>query len=161
MFSVQNITVQFGGSPLFRNVSFIINQKDRIGLAGKNGSGKTTLLRIIMGLHVPDEGEVVIPNDKTLGYLPQEIHLHNTKPVMEEAMSAFREIRELEQKIHDISHEITTRDDYDSRSYHRLVDKLSDLNEKHRILGGHTMAEDVEKVLDRTGFSQGRIQPSA
>jgi ATP-binding cassette subfamily F protein 3 len=152
MFSVQNITVQFGGSPLFRNASFIINQKDRIGLAGKNGSGKTTLLRIIMGLHVPDEGEVVIPNEKTLGYLPQEIQLHNAKPVMEEAMSAFREIRELEQKILDISHEITTRDDYDSRSYHRLVDRLSELNEKHRILGGHTMAEDVEKVLTGLGF---------
>ncbi len=152
MFSIQNITVQFGGSPLFRNVSFIINQKDRIGLAGKNGSGKTTLLRIIMGLHNPDEGEVVIPNDKTTAYLPQEIQLHNTKPVMEEAMSAFREIRELEQKIHDISYEITTRDDYDSKSYHRLVDRLSELNEKHRILGGHTMAEDVEKVLTGLGF---------
>ncbi|MCK9400499.1 MAG: ABC-F family ATP-binding cassette domain-containing protein [Bacteroidales bacterium] len=152
MFSVQNITVQFGGSPLFRNVSFIINQKDRIGLAGKNGSGKTTLLRIIMGLHVPDEGEVVIPNDKTTAYLPQEIQLYNTKPVMEEAMSAFQEIRELEQKIHDISYEITNRDDYDSRSYHRLVDRLSELNEKHRILGGHTMAEDVEKVLTGLGF---------
>jgi ATP-binding cassette subfamily F protein 3 len=154
MFSVQNITVQFGGSPLFRNVSFIVNQKDRIGLAGKNGSGKTTLLRIIMGLHNPDEGEVVIPNDKTLGYLPQETHLHNTKSVMEEAMSAFREIRDLEQKIHDISHEITTREDYDSRSYHRLVDRLTELNEKHRILGGHTMAEDVEKVLTGLGFKR-------
>jgi ATP-binding cassette subfamily F protein 3 len=152
MFSLQNITVQFGGTPLFRNVSFIINQKDRVGLAGKNGSGKTTLLRIIMGLHNPDEGEVVIPNDKTTGYLPQEIQLHNTKPVMEEAMSAFREIRELEQKIHDISFEITNRDDYDSKAYHRLVDKLSDYNEKHRILGGHTMAEDVEKVLTGLGF---------
>jgi len=152
MFSVQNITVQFGGSPLFRNASFIINQKDRIGLAGNNGSGKTTLLRIIMGLHNPDEGEVVIPNDKTTGYLPQEIQLHNTKPVMEEAMSAFHEIRELEQKIHDISHEITTRDDFDSKAYHRLVDRLSELNEKHRILGGHTMAEDVEKVLTGLGF---------
>jgi ATP-binding cassette subfamily F protein 3 len=154
MFSVQNLSVQFGGSPLFRNVSFIINQKDRIGLAGKNGSGKTTLLRIIMGLHKPDEGEVVIPNEKTTGYLPQEIHLHNTKAVMEEAMSAFQEIRELEQKIHDTSHEITTRDDYDSRSYHRLVDRLSELNEKHRILGGHTMAEDVEKVLTGLGFKR-------
>ncbi|MCU0371485.1 MAG: ABC-F family ATP-binding cassette domain-containing protein [Bacteroidales bacterium] len=152
MFSVQNITVQFSGTPLFRNVSFIINQKDRIGLAGKNGSGKTTLLKIIMGLHTPDEGEVVIPNDKTTGYLPQEIHLHNTKTVMEEAMAAFQEIRHLEQKIHETSHEITTRDDYESKSYHRLVDRLSELNEKHRILGGHTMDEDVEKVLTGLGF---------
>jgi ATP-binding cassette, subfamily F, member 3 len=152
MFSVQNISVQFGGTPLFRSVSFIINQKDRIGLAGKNGSGKTTLLRIIMGLQVPDEGEVVIPNDKTLGYLPQELHLHNTRAVMEEAMTAFREIRELEQHIHDISHEITTRHDFNSKPYHKLVDRLSELNEKHRILGGHTMAEDVEKVLTGLGF---------
>jgi ATP-binding cassette, subfamily F, member 3 len=152
MFSIQNISVHFGGTPLFRNVSFIINLKDRIGLAGKNGSGKTTLLRIITGLQGADEGEVVIPNDKTLGYLPQELLLHNTKPVMEETMSAFREIKELEQKIHDISHEITTRDDYDSKSYHKLVDILTDLNEKHRILGGHTMSEDVEKVLTGLGF---------
>jgi ATP-binding cassette, subfamily F, member 3 len=152
MFSVQNITVQFGGTPLFRNVSFIVNQKDRIGLAGKNGSGKTTLLRIIMGLQGPDEGEIVIPNDKTLGYLPQELHLHNTKTVIDEAMTAFHEIKELEQRIHDISHEITTREDYESKSYHKLVDKLTDLSEKHRILGGHTMAEDVEKVLTGLGF---------
>jgi ATP-binding cassette, subfamily F, member 3 len=152
MFSIQNISVFFGGTPLFRNVSFIINQKDRIGLAGKNGSGKTTLLRIINGLQGADEGEVVIPNDKTLGYLPQELLLHNTKPVMEETMSAFKEIKELEQRIHDISHEITTREDYDSKSYHKLVDKLTDLNEKHRILGGHTMSEDVEKVLTGLGF---------
>jgi len=154
MFSVQNITVQFGGSPLFKNVSFIVNQKDRIGLSGKNGSGKTTLLRIMMGLHSPDEGEMVIPNEKILGYLPQEIHLHNTKTVMEEAMSAFREIRDLEQKIHDISHEITVRDDYNAKSYHQLVNRLAELNEKHRILGGHTMAEDVEKVLNGLGFKR-------
>lgn len=154
MFSVQNVSVFFGGTPLFRNVSFIVNQKDRIGLAGKNGSGKTTLLRIISGIHIPDEGDVVIPNDRTLGYLPQELHLHNTKPVMEEAMEAFHEIRDLEQKIHDISHEITVRDDYESKSYHRLVDRLTELNEKHRIMGGHTMAEDVEKVLTGLGFKR-------
>jgi ATP-binding cassette subfamily F protein 3 len=139
-------------------VSFIINQKDRIGLAGKNGSGKTTLLRIINGVQGADEGEVVIPNDKTLGYLPQELLLHNTKPVMEETMSAFKEIRELEQRIHDISYEITTREDYDSKSYHKLVDKLTDLNEKHRILGGHTMSEDVEKVLTGLGFRREEFQ---
>ncbi len=154
MFSLQNISVHFGGTPLFRNVSFIINQKDRIGLAGKNGSGKTTLLRIITGMQAADEGEVVIPNDKTLGYLPQELHLHNDKPVMEETLTAFREIRELEQNIHDISHDITNRDDYDSKSYHKLVDKLTELNEKHRILGGHTMTEDVEKVLTGLGFKR-------
>jgi ATP-binding cassette subfamily F protein 3 len=152
MYSIQNFSVQFGGSALFRNVSFIINQKDRIGLVGKNGCGKTTLLRSIAGFQTPDEGEIVIPSDKTLGYLAQELRLHNTKTVIDEAMTAFKEIRELEQKIHDVSKEITAREDFESKSYHRLVDKLSELNEKHRILGGHTMAEEVEKVLIGLGF---------
>ncbi len=154
MFSVQNITVQFGGTPLFRNVSFIINQKDRIGLVGKNGSGKTTLLRIIMGLQSPDEGEIIIPNDKSKGYLPQEMHLKNHRTVIDEASTAFQEIRDLEHRIHEISEEITHREDYHSKSYHQLVDRLSDLNEKFRILGGHTLAEDVEKVLTGLGFTK-------
>lgn len=154
MFSVQNISVQFGGAPLFRNATFIINLKDRIGLVGKNGSGKTTLLRIIMGRQAVEEGEVVIPSGKTVGYLPQEIILNHTRNVMEEALTAFREIRELEQRIHEVSHEISTREDYHSRTYHQLVDQLSELNEKHRILGGHTMEEDVEKVLTGLGFKR-------
>lgn len=137
---------------MFRNATFIINPKDRIGLVGKNGSGKTTLLRIMMGLHTPDEGEVVIPNNKTTGYLPQEIQLHNKATVMEETMTAFRELRELEQRIHDISYEITSRDDYESRSYHQLLDQLTELSEKQRILGAHSMAEEVEKVLAGLGF---------
>jgi ATP-binding cassette, subfamily F, member 3 len=154
MFSVQNITVQFGGTPLFRNASFIINQKDRIGLVGKNGSGKTTLLKIIMDLHHPEEGEVVIPNDKTVGYLPQEMHLNNIHSVLNEARTAFQEIRDIEKKIHDYSEEITHRHDYDSKSYHQLVNRLTELNEKYRILGGHTMEEDVEKVLTGLGFKR-------
>ncbi len=139
---------------MFRNASFIINQKDRIGLVGKNGSGKTTLLRMIMGIQSPEDGEVVIPNDKTLGYLPQEIHLRNTRTVLDEALTAFQEIRLLEKTIHDISHDISVRDDFHSKSYHQLVDRLSELNEKHRILGGHTMTEDVEKVLSGLGFKR-------
>lgn len=154
MFSVQNITVQFGGVPLFRNASFIINQKDRIGLVGKNGSGKTTLLRIIMGIQSPDEGEFIKPNDKTLGYLPQEMLLQNSSNVIEETLTAFREIKEMEKKIHEMSEEITHRDDYNSKSYHHLVDHLSELNEKYRIMGGHTLAEDVEKVLNGLGFKK-------
>ena len=154
MFSLQNITVQFGGVPLFRNASFIINQKDRIGLVGKNGSGKTTLLRIIMGIQSPDEGEFILPNDKTIGYLPQEMHLHNKLCVVDEASSAFHEIRDMEKKIHEISEEITHRNDYDSKAYHHLVNRLSELNEKYRIIGGHTLAEDVEKVLTGLGFKK-------
>lgn len=153
MFSLQNISVQFGGTPLFRNVGFIINPKDRIGLVGKNGSGKTTLLRIILGLHRPDEGEVVIPNDMTTGYLPQEIHLHNTRTtVMDESLTAFREIREIEKKIRDVSNELSRRTDFSSGPYHQLAGQLAELNEKHHIHGGHTLEEDVEKVLMGLGF---------
>ncbi|MBW6459801.1 MAG: ABC-F family ATP-binding cassette domain-containing protein [Bacteroidales bacterium] len=154
MFSLQNISVQFGGTPLFRNVSFIINQKDRIGLVGKNGSGKTTLLKIVLGTQKPAEGVVVIPGDKTTGYLPQEIHLHNTLTVMEEALTAFREIREIEKNISEISEGLTSRTDYESKGYHKLADQLAELNEKHRIHGGHTLAEDVEKVLMGLGFQR-------
>ena len=154
MYSVQNITVQFGGVPLFRNASFIINQKDRIGLVGKNGSGKTTLLRIMIGMQNPEEGEFILPNDKTIGYLPQEMHLQNRLSVFDEATTAFREIREMEKKIGEISNEITHREDYHSKPYHQLVDQLTELNEKYRIHGGHTMAEDVEKVLSGLGFKK-------
>ena len=139
---------------MFRNASFIINQKDRIGLVGKNGSGKTTLLRIIMGIQSPDEGEIVIPNDKTKGYLPQEMHLKQMRSVHDEASTAFQEIRDMEKHIHEISEEITHREDYHSKPYHQLVDRLSELNEKYRILGGHTMSEDVEKVLTGLGFKK-------
>jgi ATP-binding cassette subfamily F protein 3 len=152
MFSVQNILVQFGGTPLFRSASFIINTRDRIGLVGKNGSGKTTLLRVIAGLIRPDEGEAIIPNGKTIGFLPQEIELRNDKSVLDEASSAFSEINHLETQISSLNEEITSRQDYHSRQYLALLHQLTELNDKFDILGGSTIRENVEKVLTGLGF---------
>ncbi len=153
MFSAQNLGVWFGGEVLFQNVTFIANPRDRIGLVGKNGSGKTTLLKIMTGLMNPSEGEAIIPTGKTIGYLPQEMALHNTRTVLEEAMNAFEEIRQLEFSIHRISNEISSRVDFESVSYHKLIDELAELNEKFRIVGGQTVEEEVEKVMVGLGFN--------
>jgi ATP-binding cassette subfamily F protein 3 len=154
VYSVQNIGVSFGGEPLFKNGTFIINPRERIGLVGKNGSGKTTLLRLIAGYRKPDEGEVVIPGGKTIGYLAQEMSVQNTRSVIDEAYTAFHEIKEIEAHIHTISEQLTHREDYHSTSYHKLVDDLTELNEKHRILGGQTAGEDIEKILSGLGYNR-------
>ena len=106
MISVNNLSVQFGGTPLFDHVSFIINDRDRIGLVGKNGAGKSTLLKIIKDIQKPDEGEVVVPSGHTIGYLPQEMIPDSTRTVVEEAMSAFSEILGDKEKIQSLEHEI-------------------------------------------------------
>lgn len=152
MFSVQNISVQFGGTNLFRNVTFIIHEKDRIGLVGKNGSGKTTLMRIISGQAKADEGEVVIPNGKTIGFLPQEMGLHNRKTVMEEALTAFEEINAMEARIGELNEEIARREDYHSKKYLALMHELTDLTDKFHIMGGLSVKENLVKVLTGLGF---------
>ena len=152
MYSVQNITASFGGTDLFRNVTFIINPKDRIGLVGKNGSGKTTLLKFIARIQSPANGEIVIPNGKTIGYLPQEMLLKNTKTVFLETLKAFDEIRQLEKKINEVTHQISSRSDYHSKEYENLISQVTELNEKFAYLGGQTVEEDTEKVLTGLGF---------
>ena len=150
--------MHFGGEILFRNGTFIINPRERIGLVGKNGSGKTTLLRLIAGFRSPDEGEVVIPGGKTIGYLAQEMTVHNTRTVIEEAYTAFHEIHEIEREIHDVSIQLTERKDVDTTSYHNLADRLTELNEKYRILGGQRAGEDIEKILTGLGFRREDLQ---
>jgi ATP-binding cassette, subfamily F, member 3 len=152
MFSINNLSVQFNGEYLFENVSYIINKRDRIGLVGKNGAGKTTMMRIISGQFIPDSGQVVSPSDATVGYLPQEMKLRSTKPVIEETLTAFAEVKTLEKNIAKYTAEITERDDYDSESYHKLLEKLSDANERFSLLGGDTQNARAEKVLLGLGF---------
>jgi len=153
MFSINNISVAYSGSTLFKNATFIINGNDRIGLIGKNGSGKTTLLRIIVGQQHAESGEVVIPYDKTIGYLPQEMRLENSHTVFNEAIEAFSEIKKLEEEIRLLSDEVTHRTDFESREYHTLINQLTDSNEKFNMLGGHTIEAETEKVLQGLGFA--------
>jgi len=154
MYSVSDLSVHFSGNYLFRNVSFIINKKDRVGLVGRNGSGKTTLLRIISGSQAPETGEVVIPSTARIGYLPQEMKLQSDKTIYDETIVAFDEILQLKQDIDNINREIAKREDYESSSYRKLITKLSEANEKFQILGGGSMDADVEKVLAGLGFKR-------
>jgi ATP-binding cassette subfamily F protein 3 len=152
VYSINNISVSYSGTPVFEDASFLINQKDRIGLVGKNGSGKTTLLRIISGAQKAEAGEVVIPADAMVGYLPQEMVLKNNKTVKEEAAVAFREIQGMKVAIGKLSDEITRRTDYHSADYERIVTKLADLNDRFQLLGGQNIEGDTEKVLSGLGF---------
>jgi ATP-binding cassette subfamily F protein 3 len=152
MISVNNLSVQFSGTPLFDHVSFIINDKDRIGLVGKNGAGKSTLLKIINNLHKQDEGDVIIPSGDTIGYLQQEIISGSSKSVVEEAMTAFSEITELKAKIASLEHEIKIRTDFDTEEYHDLIRKHSECYERFNLLEGSSIQTNTEKVLTGLGF---------
>ncbi len=152
MFSINNLSVQFSGEYLFENVSYIINKRDRIGLVGKNGAGKTTMMRIISGQFVPDSGQVVLPGDATIGYLPQEMRLRSQKTVIDETLTAFAEAQKLEKDIEKYTQEISHREDYESPGYQKLVEKLSDANERYALIGGNTQNAKAERVLLGLGF---------
>jgi ATP-binding cassette subfamily F protein 3 len=154
MISINRLSIHFTGTDLFSDVSFMINNRDRIGLTGKNGSGKTTLLNIIAGELLPQEGEVIVQNGIRLGYLPQEKETNSEFTVYKEALIAFAEIHELEQHIEKLSSEIANRTDYESREYDKLIHKLSDANERFQMIGGDTMEADTEKVLAGLGFKR-------
>lgn len=152
MISVNNLSIHFTGTDLFSNVSFLVNDRDRIGLVGKNGSGKTTLLNIIYGYLVPQQGDVVVPSGTHIGFLQQEMDTHSTRPVIDEAMTAFAEILRLEESIRQMTKEIADRTDYHSKEYNRLIHQLTDANERFMIVGGQSMKGETEKVLTGLGF---------
>ncbi|MBW6499009.1 MAG: ATP-binding cassette domain-containing protein [Bacteroidales bacterium] len=154
MISLNNISVHFAGTPLFDDISFIINRRDRIGLVGKNGAGKTTLMRIINGQMEPTTGQVASPSGSSIGYLPQEVQLNSRQKVIDEALNAFAEIKELERKIQRLTDELTNRTDYQTEAYHNLSQKLSEANERYDILGGATQHARAEKVLLGLGFER-------
>ena len=154
MISVSNLSVGFGGSFLYENISFLINPKDRIGLAGKNGSGKSTLLKILAGEQKFDAGEVSRPKDCTIGYLPQDM-VHNLgKTIFDETASAFAEVRSLEKKLAEYNHQLETRTDYESDSYMQLITDFNDCNERYHLLGGDGLDGEVEKTLFGLGFER-------
>jgi ATP-binding cassette subfamily F protein 3 len=158
MISVNNLSIHFTGTDLFSNASFLINDRDRIGLVGKNGSGKTTLMNIISGYIVPQEGEVIIPSNTSIGFLQQEMETHSLKTIFEEALTAFSETLILEEKIHHLTKEIAERTDYESKEYSRLIHQLTEANERFQIVGGQSMEGETEKVLTGLGFKRTDFQ---
>ena len=152
MISANNISVYFGGQELFDKVSFMVNKGDRIGLVGKNGAGKSTLLRILSGEQSPNEGSISTPNDSTLGYLRQDLDFEEGRTVQQEAELAFKEIKELEEKIKAINLEMSERTDYETEGYMQLITDLNELNERYGLLGGYTIQSEMSQVLLGLGF---------
>lgn len=154
MISVNGVTVSFGGFSLFDNVSFLVNPKDRIGLAGKNGAGKSTMLKLIAGEQSPTKGEISKPKDFKIGYLPQDmIHQHG-RTVFEETATAFQEIIQLQKRLDEINKEFETRTDYESDSYAKLITEVTDVSARLDILGAGNREEEIEKILRGLGFER-------
>ncbi|WP_461644156.1 ABC-F family ATP-binding cassette domain-containing protein [Labilibaculum euxinus] len=152
MISINNLTVEFGGFTLFKQVSFIVNTRDRIGLVGKNGAGKSTLLKIFAGFQAPTTGTVSLPNEIKIGYLPQQVNHVDGNTVMEEALSAFEEVLGLEKEIAEINSEIAERTDYESEEYMKLIERLTDKNDRYHMMGGENIEAEAERTLLGLGF---------
>jgi ATP-binding cassette subfamily F protein 3 len=152
MVSVNQLTLDFGTFLLFENVSFLINQRDRIGLVGKNGAGKSTLLKLIKGIQEPTSGEVSIPRDFSIGYLPQVMKHDDRFSVFEETEQAFSEIKKLEKEIEILTEAISQRKDYQSQEYLSLIDRLAEANERFSMFGGHDYRSRIEITLKGLGF---------
>ena len=154
MVSVDGLTVEFGGTTLFKDVSFVINPKDRIALMGKNGAGKSTLLKILAGTRQPTRGSVTVPKDCTVCYLPQHLMVEDGRTVFEEASQAFAHLKALEAEIDAMNNELATRTDYESDSYMALIEKVATVSEKFYAIDMTHFEEDVEKALLGLGFSR-------
>ena len=154
MISLDNLTVSYGGWTLFDSISFLINEKDRIGLVGRNGAGKTTLLRIITGEQQPTEGCVTINGECSIGYLPQQMRVADTTTLKAETEKAFDEVLRLEAEIASLTCAITERTDYESEEYADLLHRLNDVQDRYHILGGDTREADIEKTLLGLGFKR-------
>ena len=154
MISLDNLSVSYGGWTLFDGISFLINEKDRIGLVGKNGAGKTTLLRIITGEQQPTEGAVTMNGECTIGYLPQQMRVADTTTLKAETEKAFDEVLRLEAEIAALTAEVAERTDYESEEYESLLHRMNDAQDRYHILGGDTREADIEKTLLGLGFKR-------
>ena len=154
MISVDNLTVSFGGWDLFKDISFLINPKDRIGLVGKNGAGKSTMLKVLTGEQPPSSGGVSRNGDCTIGYLPQQMKVADTTTLYAETEAAFGEVIDLEKEIAHLTEQITVRTDYESKEYETLLHRLNDCNDRFQILGGLNREAEIEKTLLGLGFKR-------
>lgn len=154
MISINNISVSFSGNDLFKEISLVINERDRIGLVGKNGVGKSTLLKIILGLQQPDGGVVVIPDGRTVGYLPQEMHFEGKETVWTETLKAYAELNSLKNRDAEIQVELTERTDYESDSYQKIIDELGNIHMRLELIDDGKSEQKTEQVLLGLGFSR-------
>ena len=152
MISINNLSVEFSARPLFTDISFVINKTDKIALVGKNGAGKSTLLKIIAGFQSPTSGNVLAPNEVTVGYLPQQMKLADSTTLIEETKKAFSDLMELRNEIESINRQLLERSDYESESYGKLLLRLEYLNERVAIEGADNMDAEIERTLTGLGF---------
>ena len=154
MISLNQVCVRFGDEELFKDISFLVNARERVGLVGKNGAGKTTILRLFTGEMNPSVGQVGLPKGIQLGYLPQHMIFSDTTSVIEETREAFRELLDLEREIAEITDQISSRTDYESKEYHKLIDSLTDKTDRHQLIGGSNQDALIEQTLMGLGFSR-------
>ena len=152
MVSVNNVCVQFSGNDLFKGISFVVNEKDRIGLVGKNGVGKSTLMKIMAGQQVPESGGITIPEGKSVGYLSQDIHINSDKSILEETLSVLQDVNAIQEEIDSVTKELESRTDYESIAYISLITKLTDAHETLNNSGGDKLEGEAEKILKGLGF---------
>ena len=154
MLNIHNLSVSFGGTYLFEEVTFRLGSGDRVGLVGKNGAGKSTMLKILAGDIKPDSGTIATERDIKLGFLRQDIDFEQGRTVLEEAYEAFEEIKYIERKIEDINHQLVTRTDYESEAYSQLIEDLSEFTHRFELLDGYNYVGNTERILLGLGFKR-------
>ena len=157
MLLLNNISLNFGGYDLYKNVTLQIKSKDKIGLTGKNGAGKSTLMKLILGMERPSSGDISITKGFKLGYLPQELDYHSSSTIFNELVNANKEVVSITNRLDEINQQLTTRTDYESDSYLAILDELSELNERLIQLDGDNLSKEAEMLLKGLGFDQSEI----
>ena len=154
MISVEGLKVEFGVKPLFHDANFVINQRDRIALVGKNGAGKSTLLKILCGMQKATEGVVSVPNDTTMGYLPQVMKLVDETTVREEARKAFADHTKMAERLERMNRELLERTDYETEEYMDLVQRYTEAHERYQMMGAEGYEAEIERTLTGLGFER-------
>lgn len=152
MISIDGLAVEFGGTTLFKDISFVVNDKDRIALMGKNGAGKSTLLKIIAGAQTPSRGKISAPRDAVIAYLPQHLMTEDDRTVFEEAAQAFSQVQSMQKELDELNQQLTTRTDYESEEYYEIIEKVSDISEKLYSQAEINYDAEIEKTLLGLGF---------